>query len=441
MTELAHVLVVLTLGVPTLSAALIWAARTPRQSDLIGWGAGLLTAAAALVLATLALTHSGRPLVNGRWLLVDSKSGLMLAITGVVGLASVLLSATYLRTVERSWLRAAASHSWYYTVLFVFWAALLAVPVAGNLALTWVIVDATTAASALLVSFSGRREALEAGWKYLILTTLGLSLALFGIIVLAIALAGAGHHGLQALDWISLHRVAGGLPRGTVVAGFVLVVVGLAAKIGWAPVHNWLPDAHSEAPAPVSALLSAVLLPTVLFVAWRVKDALAPAVSAHTTATVFIGFGLGSILVAIPFLWKRMAWKRLLAYSSLEHMGIIAVGIGFGSKLAIAGVIVHVAGHALAKALGFYTSLGPAEGSRAITGARATSLVALAGLPPSPLFVSELLIVLGGIASGHTLLAALTAVALALGFLGLLHALLEDVIGDEQAPVLTGAGA
>ena len=122
-------------------------------------------------------------------------------------------------------------------------------------------------------------------------------------------------------------------------------------------------------------------------------------------------------------------------------MGIIAVGIGFGSKLAIAGVIVHVAGHALAKALGFYTSLGPAEGSRAITGARATSLVALAGLPPSPLFISELLIVLGGIASGHTLLAALTAVALALGFLGLLHALLEDVIGDEQAPVLTGAGA
>lgn len=441
MTDLPTLLVALTLGLPMLAAGLVWMARTPRQADLIGRAAGLATAAAALATAMLAISHTGRPLLGGGWLLVDPKSGLMLAVTGAVGLCSVLLSAVYLRTVERSWLRAATSHSWYYTVLFVFWAALLAVPVAGNLAIVWVIVDATTAASALLVSFSGRREALEAGWKYLVLTTLGLSLALFGIIVLAIAQSAAGHQGLQALDFTALHQAAVGLPRGPVVAGFVLLLVGLATKIGWAPVHNWLPDAHSEAPAPVSALLSAVLLPAVLFTAWRVKTALTPAIAEHTAATVFIAFGLGSIVVAIPFLWKRMAWKRLLAYSSLEHMGIIAVGIGFGSKLALIGVVVHIAGHALAKSLGFYTALGSRDGSRVVTGARAASLVALAGLPPSPLFVSELLIVLGGIASGHTLLAALTAVAIALGFLGLLHALLEDVVGDERAAELTGAGA
>ena len=148
-----------------------------------------------------------------------------------------------------------------------------------------------------------------------------------------------------------------GLPRQATLVAFVLILVGLASKIGWAPVHNWLPDAHSEAPPPVSAMLSAALLPTVLLIAWRTKLALEPALGAGTVQELFIGFGLASLLVAIPFLWRPLPWKRLLAYSSLEHMGILALGIGFGTPLAIAGVVVHVAGHGLAKALGFYTAI------------------------------------------------------------------------------------
>jgi hydrogenase-4 component F len=123
------------------------------------------------------------------------------------------------------------------------------------------------------------------------------------------------------------------------------VLAGLAAKIGWAPVHNWLPDAHSEAPAPVSALLSAALLPAVLLVAWRSSQALGPAIGANTARSVLVGFGLLSLAVAVPFLWRPLPWKRLLAYSSLEHMGVIALGIGFGTPLALAGVAVHIAGH------------------------------------------------------------------------------------------------
>lgn len=430
MTDLARLLAALAAGVPLLAAALFWLARTPRQSDLIARAAACATGLPALALATLAIIHNHRPLVDGHWLLIDWRSGLLLAVAAIIGLSSVWLSKPYLRTGGRSWLSATASHTWYHTVLFTFWAALLAIPLTGNLALVWLLIDATTAASALLVSFSGRREALAAGWKYLILTTLGLSLALFAIIVFAIAQSSAGHDGLHALDWRALHDAATALPHGTVVTGFLLLSVGLATKIGWAPVHNWLPDAHSEAPAPVSSLLSAVLLPTVLLVAWRSKLALEPAVGARMVAAVFIGFGLTSIVVAVPFLWKRMPWKRLLAYSSLEHMGIIAVGIGFGSRLAIAGVIVHIAGHALAKALGFYA----AQPLRRTT--MGVSLIALAGLPPSPLFVSELLIVLGGIATGHTLLAAITAAAIALGFLGLLHALVEGVVAP-QAEAMT----
>ena len=168
-----------------------------------------------------------------------------------------------------------------------------------------------------------------------------------------------------------------------------------------------------------------------------------------TAGALFLGFGLASVIVAVPFLWRALPWKRLLAYSSLEHMGVVALGIGFGTPLAIAGVVIHVAGHGLAKALGFYAALpllrgdpdaahrapaGVLSASRPTALAMGVSLGALAGLPPSPLFVSELLILLGGFAAGETAVAAVAAVALALGFLGLLHALLEGVIGEPGQP-------
>ena len=222
----------------------------------------------------------------------------------------------------------------------------------------------------------------------------------------------------------------------------MLILVGLAAKIGWAPVHNWLPDAHSEAPPPISAMLSAALLPTVLLVAWRTELALEPALGAGTVQALLVGFGLLSLAVAVPFLWRPQPFKRLLAYSSLEHMGVLALGIGFATPLAIAGVVVHVAGHGIAKALGFYAAIpllredpasadappsGVARRSPSTAFSIGVSLVTLAGLPPLPLFVSELMILLGGIDAG--LLGASTAAALllALGFLGIAHALLEGL--------------
>jgi hydrogenase-4 component F len=435
-TELA----VLAPSLALAGAIAVGFARTPVQADRINAAAASATAVAALVLAVLALTRD----LHTRWLEIDAASGVFLATIAVVGLCSALISPSYLRTSGRSWFTAARSRRAYYAALHVFWAALLTVPVAGNLAVVWLVVEGTTAASALLVAFTGRREALEAGWKYLVLTTLGLSVALLGIVILAIGQAGIGNTGLHALDWRVLERAAGALPDEPTLVAFLLIIAGLATKIGWAPVHNWLPDAHSEAPAPVSALLSAALLPTVVLVAWRTKSALAAAVGPDTAGALFIGFGLASMIVAIPFLWRPLPWKRLLAYSSLEHMGVIALGIGFGSPLAIAGVLIHVAGHALAKSLGFYAALpllraDPQAGTQAPAGVAAgptaaamtVSLVALAGLPPSPLFVSELLIALGGFQAGEGAVAAIAIVALALGFLGLLHALVEGVFGGK----------
>jgi hydrogenase-4 component F len=444
-TDLAPVLAVIVLALPIVGALLVLLARTPRQADAIGAGTAPVTAAAALTLAVTVLARGGAGPLRGRWYEIDGASGVFLAVIAVIGLCSALVSPTYLRTSGRGWLSAKRSRSWYYAALNVFWAALLAIPIAGNLGVVWLLIEATTATSALLVAFSGSRDALEAGWKYLVLTTLGLSVALLGIVVLAIAQTHAGHHGVQALDWTALRRAAGVLPHEPTVVAFVLILAGLATKIGFAPVHNWLPDAHSEAPAPISAMLSAALLPSVLLVAWRVKATLVVAVGAGTARAVFLGFGLASVLVAVPFLWRALPWKRLLAYSSLEHMGVLALGIGFGTPLAIAGVVLHVAGHALAKALGFYAALpllrsdpdaarhapkGVAGRSPATATAMGVSLFALAGLPPSPLFLSELLILSGGVAAGEVAIVVVAAAALALGFLGLLHALMEGVLGD-----------
>jgi len=418
---------------PALAAALV--ALAPRRLvTAVAVACALPAGVLALALAAVALGRPGSPSV-GTWIVVDAAAGLLVGVGGAVALASVLASPAYLATRDGHGARG------YFVLLFAFWALLVAVPLAGNLGAAWLLVAATTAPSALLVGLGGRARALEAGWKYLILTSLGLGVALLGIVLLAAGVRG----GLGALSWHALGTYSAGSE--TALVAYLLLLAGLAAKIGWAPVHNWLPDAHSEAPAPVSALLSAALLPSVLLVAWRSQQALGPVVGEETALGVLVLFGLVSLAVAVPFLWRALAWKRLLAYSSLEHMGVIALGLGFASPLALAGVAVHVAGHAIAKALGFYAAtpllaLDPRAGGHAASGVGRTepalgagmgvSLGTLAGLPPSPLFASEVLIVAGGFQAGRPWAAAAAAVLLALGFLGLMHALLEATVGKPR---------
>ncbi|MEZ5102509.1 MAG: proton-conducting transporter membrane subunit [Thermoleophilia bacterium] len=454
MTSWLTVLAILTIAVPVLGGALCALARDRRLVDALNRVTALAGAGVATALGVVALVRADDPAI-GRVFVVDAPAGVFLLVIAVVGLLSALVSPAHLRKHERSFFRADRARGWYYLALHAFWAALLAVPVLGNLGLAWLVVEATTAASALLVAFSGKRSALEAGWKYLVLTTVGLTVALLGIVVLY-AGSSPEEGRFALLDWGNLGEAAAAAPQTTALVAFALILVGLAAKIGWAPVHNWLPDAHSEAPPPVSALLSAALLPTVMLVAWRVKTALEPVVGEHATRAVFLGFGLASLAVAVPFLWRPLAWKRLLAYSSLEHMGVLALGIGFAHPLAVAGVLLHVCGHALAKSLGFYAAIpllreqptaasrpptGVARTSPATAGALGLSLGSLSGLPPSPLFFSEVFVLLGGILAGQLEVAAAAAVLLALGFLGLAHALIEGLVGKARGRAADAADA
>jgi hydrogenase-4 component F len=446
-------LVIATLALPVCAAGLL-ALRLPAvAARRLNAACAIAVAAAAGALAITELTQIGEP-VTGRWYVVDPAGAVFLLTIAAVGLLSALASPSYLSASSQSFFAGsrARARGAYYAALYLFWAALLAVAVVDNLAVAWLLIEATTAASALLVAFSGRPNALEAGWKYLVLTTLGLAVALLGIIALYAELAhGRGNGSLATLDWHSIHQLAAGLDHRPALLALVLILGGLAAKVGWSPVHNWLPDAHSEAPPPVSALLSAALLPTVMLVAWRVQVALGPATGGAGSA-LLLAAGLLSLAVAVPFLWRELPLKRLLAYSSLEHMGILALGMGFANPLATAGVVLHVGGHALAKALGFYATIPllrrdpqlgrvPARGLFATSPAGATAvavaLVSLSGLPPSPIFFSELLILAGGLAAGQTAVVVVAAGLLALGFLGLAHALIEGVVSE----VPPGAGS
>lgn len=450
----------------TSAAALVWAAplaaaaagvapsagRSPRAADRIAVACGVGAAAVILALAGLGLVR-GDDVAAGQWWRLDAAGALFVAVIGGVGVLSILASPAWLRQSGRLGTGALGTRRRYYAGLGLFWATLVCVPLAGNLGIAWLLVEATTAASALLVAFSSRRRALEAGWKYLVLTSVGLTVALLGL-VLVDARLGPDAGSLESLDWTSLAASAPAAAGDqAVLVGFLLVIAGLAAKIGWAPVHNWLPDAHSEAPPPVSALLSAALLPAVALVAWRLGLALEPAVGTDVLRAVFLGFGLASLAVAVPFLWRPQGWKRLLAYSSLEHMGVLALAIGIGTPLATAGALLHVAGHALAKSLGFLTSIpllqaqpaasrrpprGLARASRPLAGAVGVSLGALAGLPPSPLFLSELIVVLAAAQAGLAWVGALAAGLLALGFLGMGQVLLEGLGGRPSGPGAPG---
>lgn len=442
MTDL---LAIFAVAMPVLAAGMFALVRSPRLLPPLNTVAAIAVAAGPLALAVKEITQPAQPL-SGSWYLVDGASAIFLLVIVAIGLLSALASPSYLAIQKRGFFKQERAAGVYYTAYYLFWAALLAVPLVDNLATAWLLVEATTSASAILVAFNGSRGALEAGWKYLALTTLGLAVALLGIVVLYASVAH-GDGTFQTLAWQNLHTLAVDMDPGQALFALVLILTGLAAKIGWAPVHNWLPDAHSQAPPPVSALLSGALLPTVMLVAWRVQTSLEPAVDG-SGYSMFLAFGLISVAVAVPFLWRPQPLKRLLAYSSLEHMGILALGIGFANPLATIGVVIHVGGHALAKSLGFYAAIpllkdDPELESRPLkalaqengTAAAAigVSLGSLGGLPPSPLFFSELLILLGGIASGHTAVAVVAAVLVALGFLGLAHATIEGIAGDVES--------
>jgi len=347
--------------------------------------------------------HRQGPQQLGRYLRADGLSSFFLMnIAFIFGLVLVYASG-YLRHIPEGRF---SSPRWFYALVFLFLFTMVSVCLSANLGLLWIMMEGTTLASALLVGFYNTEGAVEAGWKYLIVCTVGIAFALFGTIVLYLAAVQAGMNPAAALDWVSLMDAVPrmGFDPHLVKLAFVFVIVGYGTKIGFVPMHSWLPDAHAEAPTPISALLSAVLLNCAMYAVMRYEVIVSHATGPAFPHTLLLIFGLLSMVVAGLLILVQRNLKRLLAYSSVEHMGIIAIGLGLGGPLGLFGALLHTFNHSVAKSLLFFSAgnvrhnfgtlrMDSISGmSRTLPQTSAALVVgslAIVGLPPFGLFISE----------------------------------------------------
>ena len=323
--------------------------------------------------------------------------------------------------------------------LLLFLAAMSLVTATQHLGLIWVAVEATTLASAPLIYHHRNARSLEAAWKYLVLCSVGIAIALLGTFLLALS---APH--LSDPLWLpALLRGAGRLDQPLLRIAFIFLLVGYGTKIGLAPLHTWLPDAHSEAPSPASALLSGALLNTAFLALLRAWQVVTAAGQGRFAGALLIGFGLLSLGLAAAFILGQRDYKRMLAYSSMEHMGILALGVGLAGGASY-GAMLHALNHSLAKALLFLVAgnILVAYGTKNIADVRGIGrrlpwsgalwvigFLAIAGSPPFGLFMSELVILMETLHQGRFLLAALYLGLLAVIFAGLASSVLRMARG------------
>ena len=310
---------------------------------------------------------------------------------------------------------------------------MLAAPLMSSLALLWIAIEVTTIISALLVAIEDTDGAAEAAWKYVLIASAGLGLALLGTVFAYYAGSQVlGEHYNLAIQPL----IAAGphLPATPVRLAFLLALLGYGTKVGLFPVHTWLPDAHSEAPTPVSALLSGSLLAVSFYAILRFYQFTAAALGSGFPRDALLAFGVASLLLAALYVFGQRDVKRLLAYSSVEHMGILAIGVSFGAPVALAGVMLHVLAHAAAKGNAFMGAgvLVTKFGSKRISDIRGgldllpwsgplflLAVFALSAMPPSGIFRSEFQIVYGGLGSGNYAAAAVLIVLVTVAFFGL----------------------
>ncbi|MEU8972104.1 proton-conducting transporter membrane subunit [Streptomyces monashensis] len=384
----------------------------------------------------------------------DALTAWMLLVVGAVALIACGASPAYLAG-ERAAGRASERTVWRYHVLVQsFLAAMCLAVVTANLGVLWVAIEATTIVTAFLVGHRRTRTSVEAAWKYVVICSAGIALAFLGTVLLYYAARQAGIAEAWALDWPTLAAHADRLDPSVTRLGITLVILGFGAKAGLIPLHAWLPDAHSQAPAPVSALMSGVLLSVAFAAILRYRAIADAALGADFTRVLLAGIALLTLALAAGLLLGQRDYKRMLAYSSMEHMSLIALGAAIGSPLALSAVLLHIAGHGLAKSAAFCASgrilhltgtsrIGRVNGLLArapsVGGVFGCAVVALLAFPPFSLFASELGIARAGFAAG-TALAWVTAAALLL-VLAAFAALAARTARMLLGPASTAAGS
>lgn len=393
---------------PALAVVLGLLARRPRVSEYLNLGASVMVFALAAPLPFL----GGLPATRlANYVIVDALGAWVVLCVAVVYLLASIYAIAYMRRAVHG----PAQLPVFYALFAGFALSMLVAPLVNSVGVYWIAIELTTLVSTFLVGFERNAESMEAAWKYIIVVSSGISLALLGTALLY--WGGSFVYGeTYQLTWASLTAAAPHMPPVLLKMGFLLALIGYGTKVGLAPMHTWLPDAHSEGPAPVSAMLSGALLNTAMVGIVRLLAATDAAGQGQLPHTALVVLGAFSLLVGALFIVRQRQVKRLMAYSSVEHMGVLALGFGFGGALGIAGALYHMLNHSLAKPLLFFGAGNAIQryGSKRMEDIRGVwqqfpvsgalwlcGAVAITGAPPFGLFPSEFTILRAGWSGAH----------------------------------------
>jgi len=342
------------LAVPVIAGLLCLATDSPRAWERLNLLAFAVLAMLALALGATVRAH-GPVTALGGFLRADALSALVVGLTAFVALVTSVYAVGFFRRDQRDGHVAGPQLRRYHVLTPLFVGVMLLVPLADNLGVMWVATEGATLASVLLVTFYNQKTSFEAGWKYIIIGSVGISLALFGTVLTYYSAVGVlGPDAPHGMNWSVLAPIAAQFDPRAMRLAFVLVLLGYGTKAGLVPMHTWKPDAYAEAPVPTAALLGAGFINCALYGIARF-DILAGKCLGHDyPGGLLVGFGLASILVAAPFILAQRNFRRLLAYSSIDHAGIMVAALGFGGKLGALGAMLHMLFHAATKPLLFF---------------------------------------------------------------------------------------
>jgi hydrogenase-4 component F len=446
-------LLTLLVLVPLLAGALCWRLREPVLLERINLLAFAVNAVLAVWLGVEVLARGTVERMGG-FLRADSLSVLVVGLNAFVALACGIYAVGFLREELRLGKINTALLRRYYVLTPIFVGTMMAVPLFNNLGLLWVAIESTTLASVLLVRYYNQKSSLEAAWKYIIIGSAGIALALFGtVLVYSSAVNVVGLEAENSFNWSVLIGVAGECQKAPMRLGFLMVLVGYGTKAGLAPMHTWKPDAYAEAPVPSAALLGAAFINCAIYGIMRFFALAAQCLGHEYAGHLLVLFGIASILIAAPFVLVQRNFRRLLAYSSIDHAGIMVAALGFGGGLGALAAMLHMVFHSVTKPLLFFCAGNVQQhyGSphfRKITGVIHTlpwtgvlflvGALAVTGVPPFSLFQSEFLALSAAFAADRPWAAGLFVAGIVVIFAGFLLHISKLSLGQPARGAVPG---